>query len=60
MQISNAQRWLELCEKQAQLIDNLSQTFPERNEQHEHLSGCWRQVAEYLSHGEFESMTKLK
>ncbi|MCG9729896.1 hypothetical protein L1D44_08530 [Shewanella sp. Isolate13] len=60
MQISNAKRWLELCEKQAQLIDNLSQTFPERIEQHEKLSGRWRQVAEHLSHEEFESMAKLK
>ncbi len=60
MQISNSDRWLELCEKQAQLIEALSEMFPERHEQHKHLSGCWRQVAEHLSHEEFERMANLK
>ncbi|WP_299801951.1 hypothetical protein [uncultured Shewanella sp.] len=60
MQISNSERWLELCQKQAQLIENLSKTFPERREQHQSLSGRWRQVAEHLSHEEFEQMAKIK
>ncbi|WP_041415852.1 hypothetical protein [Shewanella halifaxensis] len=60
MSISNTDRWLELCEKQAQLLENLSKTFPERNHQHVHLSERWRQVAEHITQGEFESMAKLK
>ncbi|WP_220761226.1 MULTISPECIES: hypothetical protein [unclassified Shewanella] len=57
MKISNFDRWLELCEQQAQLIEQLSDIFPERREQHKNLSGRWRQVAEHLSHEEFQRMT---
>lgn len=60
MQISNSERWLELCQKQAQLIEELSEVFPERREQHKQLSDRWRQVADHLSHEEFEHMAKLK
>ena len=45
MQISNAHRWLELCEKQAKLLENLSETFPQRQRQHTQLSQNWRKVA---------------
>ncbi len=45
MSISNAHRWLEICEKQAKLLENLSETFPQRQREHTQLSQSWRQVA---------------
>ncbi|MDR8524879.1 hypothetical protein [Shewanella fidelis] len=49
MSISNAERWLELCERQAQLVEGLSKAFPERCKQHHLLSESWRELAEKIA-----------
>ncbi|MCL1138796.1 hypothetical protein [Shewanella pneumatophori] len=49
MSISNAERWLELCEKQAQLVEGLSKTFPQRCQQHHSLSSSWRELADKIA-----------
>ena len=49
MSISNAERWLELCERQAQLVEGLSKAFPERCKQHHLLSESWRELADKIA-----------
>ncbi len=60
MSVSNAQRWAELCQQQAELIDNLSRVFPERSDEHANLSEHWREVGRQITDGEVVLMAKLK
>ncbi|WP_076407533.1 hypothetical protein [Shewanella sp. UCD-KL12] len=52
MFISNAQRWATICERQAEIIENLSKTFPERRENHSDLGICWRRLGDQVSRGQ--------
>ncbi|MCZ4336129.1 hypothetical protein [Shewanella colwelliana] len=52
MYLSNAQRWAKLCEEQANIIENLSNTFPQRQAQHKELGYCWRTIADKVRSGE--------
>ncbi|BAJ00839.1 hypothetical protein [Shewanella violacea] len=52
MFLSNAQRWAQICERQAEIIENLSSTFPERKEFHSDIGINWRRLGEQVSRGE--------
>ncbi|ACJ30842.1 MULTISPECIES: hypothetical protein [Shewanella] len=60
MSVSNAKRWAELCQQQAELIDNLTRVFPERSDEHAHLSDHWREVGRKITEGEVVLMPKLR
>lgn len=51
MFISNAQRWAQICERQAEIIENLSATFPERKDNHSDLGINWRRLGDQVSRG---------
>ncbi|QLE84518.1 hypothetical protein FLM48_05075 [Shewanella sp. Scap07] len=51
MYLSNAQKWAKLCHDQAELIESLSETFPERREQHANLGLSWRRLEQQIVNG---------
>ncbi|GIU45541.1 hypothetical protein [Shewanella algidipiscicola] len=57
MQLSNARRWARLCEQQAELVERLSTTFPERKQHHEQLGQEWRLLADKIRNGESPKLT---
>ncbi|QYJ85376.1 hypothetical protein K0I73_14375 [Shewanella mesophila] len=52
MYLSNAQNWVKLCEQQAKIIEDLSHSFPERQNQHRRLSHDWRELAQKVRNGQ--------
>jgi hypothetical protein len=52
MYLSNAQNWAKLCEQQAEIVENLSHHFPERQQQHQQLSHYWRELAQKVRTGQ--------
>ncbi|ABO22833.1 hypothetical protein SHLO109777_13685 [Shewanella loihica] len=52
MHLSNARRWEKLCHQQANILQGLSQTFPERAQAHQELVNYWRALAERVRRGE--------
>ncbi|CAM4148086.1 hypothetical protein [Shewanella aquimarina] len=52
MHLSNARRWEKLCHQQANILQGLSQTFPERAKAHQELVNYWRGLAERVRRGE--------
>ncbi|ASJ97704.1 MULTISPECIES: hypothetical protein [Shewanella] len=52
MHLSNARRWEKLCHQQANILQDLSKTFPERAQAHQELVNYWRMLAERVRRGE--------
>ncbi|QFU21620.1 hypothetical protein FM038_005275 [Shewanella eurypsychrophilus] len=52
MFLSNAQRWAQICERQAEIIENLSKTFPERRDNHSDIGISWRRLGDQVSRGQ--------
>ena len=52
MFLSNAQRWAQICDRQAEIIENLSNVFPERKEHHSDLGSSWRRLGDQVSRGQ--------
>ena len=52
MHLSNARRWEALCHQQANILQNLSKTFHEREQAHQELVDYWRRLDERVRRGE--------
>ncbi|WP_394391872.1 hypothetical protein [Shewanella woodyi] len=60
MFVSNAERWAKLCHQQAELIESLSESFPERRDNHINLGLSWRQLEEQISKGRSLKLRDIK
>ncbi|ABV35651.1 conserved hypothetical protein [Shewanella sediminis HAW-EB3] len=60
MHLSNAEQWAQLCHRQAELVESLSKTFPERRENHTDLGLCWRRLEQQVRRGETPRVDDIK
>ncbi|MCH1929004.1 hypothetical protein [Shewanella acanthi] len=52
MHLSNAERWTTLCKRQIDIIDKLSEKFPERKDNLHELTEGWRHLQHQVEVGE--------
>jgi hypothetical protein len=60
MYLSNAERWAQICDKQVELMGKLSEQFPERREQLQHLTHSWQDVKQQVRQGDTPHIPPLR
>ncbi|MGI2853259.1 hypothetical protein ACRTDR_03395 [Shewanella algae] len=60
MYLSNAERWAQICDRQVELMGKLSEQFPERREQLQHLTHSWQDVKQQVRRGDTPHIPPLR